>query len=92
MTQLANSWETLPSVLSHGFSNAHIDSLCSVENYVYTVIIASTCEAFRCNPAKNIWQGGANFVTLKSNLFSDNLGKELIDVTASVSSICASRC
>ena len=74
---VSNSWETLDPVVSHAFSKSHINSLCSVDNYVYAIISASTCEAFRYSPAKNIWQGGASF-------FSDSLDKELIDVTAAV--------
>ena len=76
------------------FSKSQIDSLRSVDNHVYAFISPSTCEAFRYNPAKNIWQGGANCGSLKNNLLSgslknnllsDYLSKELIDVTASIS-------
>ena len=44
---VSNSWETLDPVVSHAFPKSHINSLCSVDNYVYAIISASTCEAFR---------------------------------------------
>ena len=74
---VSNTWETLPPVLSHVFSKSHIDSLRSVEDYLYAITSGSMCVPFRYSLPKNNWQGGASF-------FSDSLDKELIDVTAAV--------
>ena len=79
---VSNSWETLPQVLSHVFSQSHIDSLCSVEDYLYVVTSGSLCVPFRYSPARNNWQGGASLGFVKKQF--DDPSKRLTNAAAAV--------
>jgi len=79
---VSNSWETLPPVLSHVFSKSHIDSLCSVEDYLYVITSGSMCVPFRYSPAKNNWQGGASLGFVKKQF--DDPNSQLTNATATV--------
>ena len=79
---VSNSWETLPPVLSHVFSKSHIDSLCSVEDYLYVITSGSICVPFRYSPAKNNWQGGVSLGFVKKQF--DDPKSQLTNATATV--------
>jgi len=79
---VSNSWETLPPVLSHVFSKSHIDSLCSVEDYLFVITSGSMCVPFRYSPAKNNWQGGASLGFVKTQF--DDPKSQLTNATATV--------
>ena len=79
---VSNSWETLPPVLSHVFSKSHIDSLRSVEDYVYAITSGSMCVPFRYSPPKNNWQGGASLGFVKKQF--DDPKSQLTNATAAV--------
>ena len=79
---VSNSWETLPPVLSHVFSKSHIDSLRSVEDYVYAITSGSMCVPFRYSPPKNNWQGGASLGFVKKQF--DDPNNRLTNATAAV--------
>ena len=80
---VSNSWETLPPVLSRVFSTSHIDSLCSVEDYLYVITSGSMCVPFRYSPAKNNWQGGASLGFVKKQ-FEEDPNIRLTNATAAV--------
>jgi len=79
---VSNSWETLPPVLSQAFSKSHIDSLCSVEDYLYVITSGSICAPFRYSPAKNNWQGGASLGFVKKQF--DDPNSQLTNAAATV--------
>ena len=79
---VSNSWETLPPVLSHVFSKSHIDSLRSVEDYLYAITSGSMCVPFRYSPPKNNWQGGASLGFVKKQF--DDPNNRLTNATAAV--------
>ena len=79
---VSNSWETLPPVLSHVFSQSHIDSLCSVEDYLYAITSGSICVPFRYSSAKNNWQSGASLGFIKKQF--DDPNNRLTNATAAV--------
>ena len=70
---VSNSWETLPQILSHDdFCHRRIDSLCSVDDFLYAMSGESTCVPFRYCPSKNNWQGGANLSFVEKQLNNSN--------------------
>ena len=79
---VSNSWETLPPVLSHVFSKSHIDSLRSVEDYLYAITSGSMCVPFRYSPPRNNWQGGASLGFVKKQF--DDPNNRLTHATAAV--------
>ena len=79
---VSNAWETLPPVLSHVFSKSHIDSLRSVEDYLYAITSGSMCVPFRYSPPKNNWQGGASLGFVKKQF--DDPNNRLTNATAAV--------
>ena len=79
---VSNTWETLPPVLSHVFSKSHIDSLRSVEDYLYAITSGSMCVPFRYSPPKNNWQGGASLDFVKKQF--DDPNYRLTNATAAV--------
>lgn len=79
---VSNSWETLPPVLSHVFSKSHIDSFCSVDEYLYVITSGSICAPFRYSPAKKKWQGGARLGFVKKQF--DDPNNRLTNATAVV--------
>ena len=80
---VSNSWETLPQILSHDdFCNSQIDSLCSVDKFIYAISGGSTCVPFRYSPAKNNWQGGASLGFVEKQF--DDPKSSLTNATATV--------
>jgi len=79
---VSNSWEALPPVLSHVFSKSHIDSFCSVDEYLYVITSGSICVPFRYSPAKKNWQGGASLGFVKKQF--DDPNNRLTNATAVV--------
>ena len=78
----SNTWETLPQVLSNVFSKSHIDSLRSVDDYLYAITSGSMCVPFRYSPHKNNWQGGASLDFVKKQFNDPN--NRLTNATAAV--------
>lgn len=80
---VSNSWETLPQILSHDdFCNRQIDSLCSVDDFLYAISGGSICVPFRYSPAKNNWQGGANLSFVEKQF--NNSNSQLTNAAAAV--------
>ena len=79
---VSNLWETLPPVLSHVFSKSHIDSLRSVEDYLYAITSGSMCVPFRYSTPRNNWQGGASLGFVKKQF--DDPNNRLTNATAAV--------